>query len=297
MSEWLNTNPCVASVSGGKDSTALALHLREREREAVLVFADTGWEFAETYEYLDYLRGFFHIHTVRAEIPLSGVREEMAQELEAVMGRYSPMVRAVLKKTMFPARTVRWCTSELKVKPIMEFVEPYRDLGEVYNAVGVRGEESHARASLPELEWDESRDLWVWRPIHSWTVAEVVEIHQRHNIRPNPLYLRGLSRVGCGPCIFARKSEIRSMGLIDSKRAGVIERLEGFVAELYRTEKPDNKYQPPTWFQSRVRTPGMVETGYAWPISEAIKWADTSDQTELFTVADSGCLRWGLCEK
>jgi 3'-phosphoadenosine 5'-phosphosulfate sulfotransferase (PAPS reductase)/FAD synthetase len=34
----------IASVSGGKDSTALILALREAEIPARYVFADTGWE-------------------------------------------------------------------------------------------------------------------------------------------------------------------------------------------------------------------------------------------------------------
>ena len=46
----------VASVSGGKDSTALALTLMENEIPHVRVFADTGFEAPETYRYLDLLR-------------------------------------------------------------------------------------------------------------------------------------------------------------------------------------------------------------------------------------------------
>ena len=43
-------------MSGGKDSTAMALLAREREVDNIrYVFADTGHEHAMTYEYLDYL--------------------------------------------------------------------------------------------------------------------------------------------------------------------------------------------------------------------------------------------------
>lgn len=42
----------VASVSGGKDSAAMSLHLRELGLEHRRVFMDTGWEHPKTYEYL-----------------------------------------------------------------------------------------------------------------------------------------------------------------------------------------------------------------------------------------------------
>ncbi|MBK8262632.1 MAG: phosphoadenosine phosphosulfate reductase family protein [Nannocystis sp.] len=59
----------VASVSGGKDSTALALLLREAEIPHVRVFADTGFEHPTTYEYLDLLRERLgEITTVRNEL-------------------------------------------------------------------------------------------------------------------------------------------------------------------------------------------------------------------------------------
>ena len=43
----------VASISGHKDSTVVALALKEYEIPHVRVFADTGFEAPETYAYLD----------------------------------------------------------------------------------------------------------------------------------------------------------------------------------------------------------------------------------------------------
>src|ERR1044071_3684481 len=49
-------HPVIASVSGGKDSTALILALREAEIPARYVFADTGWEAGSTYRYVELLQ-------------------------------------------------------------------------------------------------------------------------------------------------------------------------------------------------------------------------------------------------
>jgi len=50
----------VISISGGKDSTAMGLLAIERKTENLLfVFADTGHEHAQTYEYLEYLNEVF----------------------------------------------------------------------------------------------------------------------------------------------------------------------------------------------------------------------------------------------
>lgn len=50
--QYLGTRSVVCSVSGGKDSTAMCLWLRENGIPFRAVFCDTGWEAEETYEYL-----------------------------------------------------------------------------------------------------------------------------------------------------------------------------------------------------------------------------------------------------
>ena len=56
IDERLKDARIVASVSGGKDSTALSLHLTELGLDHARVFADTGWEHKWTYEHVDYLQ-------------------------------------------------------------------------------------------------------------------------------------------------------------------------------------------------------------------------------------------------
>lgn len=227
----------IASVSGGKDSTATALHLRDQGIPFRPVFMDTGWEHRDTYAYL---RGPLEdaigpITWLRAEVDLPPEREPLARELEEMLGHYSAMVRLCIRKMMVPARQVRWCTQAAKVEPMHRWVAALDT--DVVSVVGIRHDESEARRKMEEWEWSDKLDRWTWRPIIRWTLDDVIAIHARHGLAPNPLYLRGATRVGCWPCIFARKAEIRMLADVDPERIAILRRLEEIIADLYRTTK------------------------------------------------------------
>ena len=48
----------ILCMSGGKDSTALALYMRDRIPDMEYVFCDTDKELTETYEYLNQVEAF-----------------------------------------------------------------------------------------------------------------------------------------------------------------------------------------------------------------------------------------------
>jgi 3'-phosphoadenosine 5'-phosphosulfate sulfotransferase (PAPS reductase)/FAD synthetase len=300
---WLEHGglPVIASISGGKDSGAMALALMEADIPFRAVFLDSGWEWSGTYEYL---------------------RGPLTKAIGPIVEISGPLKMAELcaKKGMFPSRVRRFCTQDLKVLPMAKFL---RGLGEdVVNAVGVRHEESPKRAKMPEWEYQEGFDAEVWRPIIDWTQQDVVNIHARHGLRPNPLYIAGLSRVGCWPCIMATKADLRAIAILDPGRISVLRALEVEVGNAARERRmargePMDGWTPPTWFQARTddrRIVGgerMRGTGLfpCWPIDRVIEWATTAsgrgashrpgvEQVELFG-ADPwarGCARWGLCE-
>lgn len=306
MSDRLNGRFVLASVSGGKDSTALCLHLKEQGVAFEPVFMDTGWETQETYRYLrEELPS--HVGTIRwlrSEVPLDGALEELAQSYEERLGHYSAMVRWILKKGMFPSGVRRYCTQELKVRPMARYVDSL-DF-EVVNAVGVRAEESAARADLPEWETGGWIDAETWRPLIRWTVEDVVSIHQRHGVIPNRGYFEGASRVGCWPCIRSNKAELRRLVQSDQTRIRLIADLESDVERLAEarmakrgTKLEDEGLRAPTFFQARFAD----ENGKfpCWPIERIATWARTSRggrQLELFASRDHelGCMRWGMCD-
>ncbi|MFH7926279.1 phosphoadenosine phosphosulfate reductase family protein [Enterobacter roggenkampii] len=228
----------IVSISGGKDSLAQSLRAIESGVEHLNVFADTGHEHPETMEYLEYLeKKLGPVKRVKADFTrqIEGKRkfiatrwpvtlveecgmtpeeaaERVAQALEILHPTGIPFLDLCMLKGRFPSTKARFCSTELKHHPVRDWVvlPALEEFEEVILWQGVRAQESPARANLPE--WEEDADdtpgLHVYRPILKWQHEDVFAIAKRHGIKPNPLYQQGCSRVGCMPCIHARKSEL-----------------------------------------------------------------------------------------
>jgi 3'-phosphoadenosine 5'-phosphosulfate sulfotransferase (PAPS reductase)/FAD synthetase len=94
----------ILSLSGGKDSAALAVYLRDRVPDMEYIFHDTGKELPETYDYM--------------------------ARLESILGR--PVTRTTSEDTfehwlavygdMLPSNHRRWCTKMLKLKPFENYI-------------------------------------------------------------------------------------------------------------------------------------------------------------------------------
>lgn len=220
------------------------------------------------------------------------------------MGKDGGMVNLVKRKGMFPSRINRFCTPELKVKPIQKYIEALQDAGhDVVNAVGIRAGESESRSKMQEWEWNDAFDAWTWRPLIGWTEQQVIDQHHKHGLAPNPLYLKGATRVGCWPCIFARKAEVRLVAELTPERIDLIRQQEKEVYErgveryAKRGETFDTLgYSPPTFFHSHSHA---ADRKGIMPVDEYVEWSRTArggKQYELIDTAPEGCVRWGLCE-
>ena len=231
----------IVSVSGGKDSTAMCLHLLEQgytKNDFIRVFADTGWEHKNTYLYLDELeKTIGKIERVKQHIEPKPEYREIIDYFEKKIGWQSPFIREVINTQFFPKGFAKWCTKKLKINPLKKFFDSIDD--DYVDLVGIRKEESKSRSQMREWEYNDFFDCWVHRPIINWTEQDVIDIHHRFNLVPNRLYLNGSSRVGCYPCVYSKKSEIK---LLDSARIDIIRELESVVQNLMfertsRTEK------------------------------------------------------------
>jgi len=260
----------VLGISGGKDSTALwCWALRTNLSPIIPLFNDTGWEAAQTYAYLDVL-----------EQRLGPLRRTSAEGFEARARRTGT----------FPSRVRKWCSPELKVAPTRAELDCIREETgrDVVMVVGVRAEESRSRSRMPEREWSDAYDCEVWRPLISWTLADVVAEHHRASVPLNPLYQLGAERVGCWPCIHARKSELRLIADIDSER---IERVAAMESDIGQTMFAIE--------ESRSgKSPGDARRVIPTPIRDVIAWSRTArGGAQLAVIPEaSGCARWGICE-
>ncbi|MDE9459322.1 phosphoadenosine phosphosulfate reductase family protein [Xenorhabdus bovienii] len=254
----------VISVSGGKDSLAQWLLAREANVPHITVFADTGHEHPQTLDYLDYLEHRLgKIQRVKADFvsqiknkrefiktrwPISLVEEcgmspDQAEKriiaaLKVLFPTDNPFLDLCMLKGRFPSTKARFCTFELKHKPIAEqVIHPLlSQFDEVISWQGVRAQESPERAKLPEWESDvnDVAGLSVYRPIHAWTHEQVFALAKKHGIKPNPLYQQGCSRVGCMPCIHARKSELAEIYTRFPDEIARVARWERMVAACSR---------------------------------------------------------------
>jgi 3'-phosphoadenosine 5'-phosphosulfate sulfotransferase (PAPS reductase)/FAD synthetase len=279
----------IASLSGGKDSTALVCALREAEIPHRTVFADTGWEAPETYEYLYTLRRVLGI-----AIDVVGVPGGMRAKIRERAG--------------FPARMQRWCTRELKVFPLRAYHDAIceRENTDTVSVVGIRAEESETRAKMAPFEDDPRWGGYVWRPLLHWTVADVLAIHHRHGVPVNPLYQRGHSRVGCWPCIYASKEEIRLWSEHDPASVAEVRALEQelvAVREERNAETPGRYAYPDdaTFFMARQAVRNADGRAYTpMNIDTTIEWSRTTRGGRQLPLIredpDGGCFRWGMCE-
>ena len=94
----------VLGLSGGKDSSALAIYMRDRVPDMEYYFCDTGKELAETYEYLDRLEAYLGRPIIRLN------EDRGFDHWLHIYGDY------------LPSPNMRWCTKILKLRPFEQFV-------------------------------------------------------------------------------------------------------------------------------------------------------------------------------
>lgn len=170
----------VLGLSGGKDSSALAIYLRDRVPEMEYVFCDTGKELPETYEFLTLMEAYLGKPILRL------TSERDFDHYLSVFNGYLPSSR------------MRWCTRLLKLKPFEEYV----GADEVINYVGIRADEQREGyiSTKPNI-----KSVFPFRE-DGITKADVLRILEESGVGI-PGYYRWRTRSGCFFCFFQRKEE------------------------------------------------------------------------------------------
>ena len=178
----------VLGLSGGRDSAALAVHMRQHhpELEIEYFFTDTGKELPEVYEYLGRLEGFLG----KAILRLNPDRD-----FDFWLKQYNDYL---------PSAQARWCTRQLKLRPFEQWIRPILDAGAtVYSYVAIRADEQYREGYSSKND-----NLIVRLPFKDVGVdkAGVLEILEAAGLGL-PQYYSWRTRSGCTFCFFQQKIE------------------------------------------------------------------------------------------
>jgi phosphoadenosine phosphosulfate reductase len=142
-----------------------------------VIFVDTGYHFAETYDTARRFAERYNINLITATPELT-VDEQTA--------RYGP--------NLF-ASDPDLCCDLRKVQPLSRVLAPYDAW-----ITGVRRDETESRANARVVEWDSRRQKLKVNPIVSWTEADVDAYMAEHKVLRNALLESGYGSIGCSPC-------------------------------------------------------------------------------------------------
>ena len=177
-------------LSGGKDSSALAIYMRDKVPEMEYFFADTGAELPETLEFVDILEDYLGKPIMR----LNPVRDfEYYLKLN---GNFLPTAKS------------RWCTINLKIKPFEDYVG--EDKAITY--VGIRADEMYREGYLSKKPNIQSKYPFIEAGLKK---EDIFDILKKSGIGI-PKYYDWRTRSGCFFCFYQRK--IEWVGLYENHR-------------------------------------------------------------------------------
>ncbi|MDE2678883.1 MAG: phosphoadenosine phosphosulfate reductase family protein [Gemmatimonadota bacterium] len=171
----------ICGISGGKDSSALAVYLRDTVPEMEYFFCDTGAELPETYEYL-----------TRLQVILG----KPITRLNATRGfdHWFEVFRGTL-----PSPQMRWCTKNMKIKPIEEWIGD----APAVSYVAIRADESNRKGYISTKSNIQSRFPFIEDGVDHEGVMRILEDAGIGL----PKYYEWRTRSGCYFCFYQRKAE------------------------------------------------------------------------------------------
>jgi len=201
--EWIETDPDrrhIINISGGKDSTALAVYLKREHPEipAEYVFCDTKCELPETYDFLERLE-------VYLGRPIQRINAFRVLNIEEKDRNPFDIYLNELYSGFLPSPRSRWCTGTLKIKPLEHFI------GETtaVSYIGIRGDEDREgyKSKKPPVFSQKPNIIPVY-PFRDDNIGfeEVQDILEESGLGM-PSYYQWRSRSGCYFCFYQQIGE------------------------------------------------------------------------------------------
>ncbi len=178
----------VLGLSGGRDSAALAVHMRQQhpDMEIEYFFTDTGKELPEVYEYLGRLEGFLGQPILRLNPD---------RDFDFWLKQFN---------NFLPSAQTRWCTRQLKLRPFELWLKPILETGTtVFSYVAIRSDEEYRSG------YNSNKDnLIVKLPFKDEGIdkAGVLDILDGAGLGL-PQYYEWRTRSGCTFCFYQQKIE------------------------------------------------------------------------------------------
>lgn len=178
----------VLGISGGKDSAALAVFVRQTwpELDVEYFFTDTGKELPEVYEFLGRLEGFLGKPILRLN---------PRRDFDFWLREYNHYL---------PSPQTRWCTRQLKLAPFEQWIRPMLAAGDkVTTYVAIRADEEYREGYSSK-----HKNLSVRLPFREFGIDRrgVMDILDSSDVGL-PKYYDWRSRSGCTFCFFQQKIE------------------------------------------------------------------------------------------
>ncbi|WP_188262694.1 phosphoadenosine phosphosulfate reductase family protein [Azospirillum tabaci] len=178
----------VLGLSGGRDSAALAVFMRQHHPELDIeyFFTDTGKELPEVYEFLGRLEGFLGK-------PIERLNPD--RDFDFWLTQY---------KHFLPSPKTRWCTRQLKIRPMEQWLRPSLEAGvKVVSYIAIRADEDYREGYASTHP-----NLSVRLPFRERGIDKdgVLDLLDAYGVGL-PDYYRWRSRSGCTFCFYQQKIE------------------------------------------------------------------------------------------
>ena len=207
-----------AGHSGGKDSQAMyrALTKIVPPGQLHVIHADLG--FVEYEGVKDFIKSNIHHELLIAQaIHKDGSKKDLFSAIRA--RRLTLDSQGRHDAPAFPSSAARFCTSDLKRDPIWKVIRNSGDYSIVVNCVGIRADESAARAKKVQnngtlnvnlKNTNSRREAFDYWPIADWSIDQVWTEIADAGQQPHPMYAAGNERLSCVFCILGSTRDLKN---------------------------------------------------------------------------------------